>query len=53
VVSFLASDRAAIITGETISADGGVMTGYGEDLRPAIRKRMAEMKAAQEGKKKS
>jgi NAD(P)-dependent dehydrogenase (short-subunit alcohol dehydrogenase family) len=45
-VSFLASDRAAIITGETIAADGGVLTGYGEDLRPAIRKRMADMKAA-------
>jgi NAD(P)-dependent dehydrogenase (short-subunit alcohol dehydrogenase family) len=44
-VSFLASDRAAMITGQSIAVDGGVLTGYGEDLRPVIRKRMAESKA--------
>ena len=49
-VSFLASDRAATITGQSIAADGGLLTGYGEDLRPAIRKRMADMKAAHEAK---
>jgi hypothetical protein len=26
--------------------DGGVLTGYGEDLRPVIRKRMADAAAA-------
>lgn len=45
-VSFLASDRATIITGQSIAADGGFLTGYGEDLRPVIRKRMTEMHAA-------
>jgi NAD(P)-dependent dehydrogenase (short-subunit alcohol dehydrogenase family) len=45
-VSFLASDRAAVITGQSIAADGGLLAGYGEDLRPAIRKRMADMKTA-------
>jgi len=41
-VSFLASDRAQMITGQSLAVDGGVLTGYGEDLRPVIRKRMAE-----------
>jgi 3-oxoacyl-[acyl-carrier protein] reductase len=44
-VSFLASDRAAMITGQMLAVDGGELTGYGEDLRPVIRKRMQEMKA--------
>lgn len=44
-VSFLASDRAAMITGQMLAVDGGELTGYGEDLRPLIRKRMQEMKA--------
>jgi NAD(P)-dependent dehydrogenase (short-subunit alcohol dehydrogenase family) len=44
-VSFLASDRAAMITGQSIAVDGGTLTGYGEDLRPVIRKRMAEATA--------
>jgi len=44
-VSFLASDRAAMITGQSIAVDGGVLTGFGEDLRPVIRKRMADAKA--------
>jgi len=41
-VSFLASDRAQMITGQSLAVDGGTLTGYGEDLRPVIRKRMAE-----------
>jgi NAD(P)-dependent dehydrogenase (short-subunit alcohol dehydrogenase family) len=45
-VSFLASDRAAMITGQALAVDGGVLAGYGEDLRPLIRKRMADAKAA-------
>ena len=45
-VSFLASDRAAMITGQLLAVDGGLLTGYGEDLRPVVRKRMQEMKAA-------
>jgi NAD(P)-dependent dehydrogenase (short-subunit alcohol dehydrogenase family) len=44
-VSFLASDRAAMITGQSIAVDGGTLTGFGEDLRPVIRKRMAEATA--------
>lgn len=42
---YLASDRADMVTGQTIDVDGGTMTGYGEDLRPIIRERMAEMQA--------
>lgn len=45
-VSFLSSDRAAMITGQMLAVDGGLMTGFGEDLRPIVRKRMAEAKAA-------
>jgi NAD(P)-dependent dehydrogenase (short-subunit alcohol dehydrogenase family) len=41
-VSFLASDRAQMVTGQSLVVDGGVLTGYGEDLRPVIRKRMAD-----------
>lgn len=44
-VSFLASDRAAMITGQMLAVDGGILTGFGEDLRAVVRKRMAEMKA--------
>ncbi len=44
-VSFLVSDRAAMITGQMLAVDGGELTGYGEDLHPLIRKRMQEMKA--------
>jgi hypothetical protein len=31
-----------MITGQSLAVDGGVLTGYGEGLRPVIRKRMAE-----------
>jgi NAD(P)-dependent dehydrogenase (short-subunit alcohol dehydrogenase family) len=44
-VSFLASDRAAMITGQMLAVDGGLLTGFGEDLRPVIRKRMKSLKA--------
>ncbi len=44
-VSFVASDRAQMITGQSLVVDGGVLTGYGEDLRPVIRKRMADAAA--------
>ncbi len=50
-VSFLASDRAATITGQMIAVDGGLLTGFGEDLRAVVRKRMADLKVAQEAKK--
>jgi NAD(P)-dependent dehydrogenase (short-subunit alcohol dehydrogenase family) len=50
-VSFLASDRASMITGQMLAVDGGLLTGYGEDLRAVVRKRMAEKKAAHEAKK--
>jgi 3-oxoacyl-[acyl-carrier protein] reductase len=45
-VSFLASDRAAMITGQSLAVDGGVLTGFGEDLRTIVRKRMADVQAA-------
>ncbi len=44
-VSFLASDRAALITGQMLAVDGGLLTGFGEDLRPIVRKRMEEEQA--------
>lgn len=44
-VSFLASDRATMITGQMLAVDGGLLTGFGEDLRVLVRKRMAEQKA--------
>jgi len=44
-VSFLASDRAAMITGQHLAVDGGILTGFGEDLRPVVRQRMEALKA--------
>ncbi len=44
-VSFLASDRAGMITGQSLAVDGGTLTGFGEDLRPVIRQRMQGVKA--------
>ncbi len=44
-VSFLASDRAATITGQVLAVDGGLLTGFGEDLRAVVRARMEAMKA--------
>ena len=49
-MSFLASDRAAMITGQVIAVDGGLLTGFGEDLRAVVRKRMADLKAGHEGR---
>ena len=48
---FLASDRSDMITGQLLAVDGGLLTGFGEDLRPIVRKRMADAKAAAAGKK--
>ena len=50
-VIYFASHRADMVTGQLIDVDGGVMTGYGEDLRPMVRKRMADMQAAHAAKK--
>jgi NAD(P)-dependent dehydrogenase (short-subunit alcohol dehydrogenase family) len=47
---FLASDRSDMITGQTLAVDGGALTGFGEDLRPVIRQRMADMQAAHDAK---
>jgi NAD(P)-dependent dehydrogenase (short-subunit alcohol dehydrogenase family) len=44
-VSFLASDRAAMITGQMLGVDGGMLTGFGEDMRSVVRSRMADLKA--------
>jgi NAD(P)-dependent dehydrogenase (short-subunit alcohol dehydrogenase family) len=44
-VSFLTSDRAAMITGQMIAVDGGLLTGFGEDLRAVVRKRMEDLRA--------
>jgi NAD(P)-dependent dehydrogenase (short-subunit alcohol dehydrogenase family) len=44
-VIYFASDRADMVTGQLLDVDGGVMTGYGEDLRPIIRQRMEEQRA--------
>ena len=51
VVSFLASDRAAMITGQMLAVDGGLLTGFGEDMRSVVRQRMDDLKAAREAKK--
>jgi NAD(P)-dependent dehydrogenase (short-subunit alcohol dehydrogenase family) len=47
-VSFFASDQAAMVTGQVLAVDGGMLTGFGEDLRAVVRNRMAAMKG--EGK---
>jgi NAD(P)-dependent dehydrogenase (short-subunit alcohol dehydrogenase family) len=44
--SFLASDRAKMITGQMLAVDGGLLTGFGEDIRAVARKRMADAQAA-------
>ena len=44
-VSFLASDRASMITGQMLAVDGGLLTGFGEDLRAVVRQRMAAIHA--------
>ncbi len=44
-VSFLASDRAAMITGQMLAVDGGLLTGHGEDLRTTLRTRMEGLQA--------
>ena len=49
IESFLASDRAAMITGQSLAVDGGTLSGWGEDLRPVVRKRMADAKAGNHG----
>ena len=45
---FLASDKSDMITGQLLAVDGGVLTGFGEDLRPIVRKRMEEEKKKKE-----
>ena len=41
---FFASDRSNMVTGQLLAVDGGLMTGFGEDLRPIVRKRMEDAK---------
>ncbi len=43
-VSFFASDRADMITGQLVAVDGGLLTGFGEDLRAIVRQRMEAAK---------
>ena len=47
---FLASDKSDMITGQLLAVDGGLLTGFGEDLRPIVRQRMAAAKAGAEAK---
>lgn len=47
---YFASNAAAMVTGQSLIIDGGTMTGYGEDLRPIVRKRMEEEQAKAAGK---
>jgi NAD(P)-dependent dehydrogenase (short-subunit alcohol dehydrogenase family) len=42
---YFASDAADMVTGQAMEVDGGLMSGYGEDLRPVIRQRMEEMQS--------
>ena len=51
MVSGLAGDHADMVTGQMLDVNGGLMTGYGEDLRAIVRKRMVDMKAVHEDKK--
>jgi NAD(P)-dependent dehydrogenase (short-subunit alcohol dehydrogenase family) len=48
-VIYFASDRANMVTGQVLDVDGGSMTGYGEDMRPVIRQRMADEQAKARG----
>jgi NAD(P)-dependent dehydrogenase (short-subunit alcohol dehydrogenase family) len=41
---FLASNKSDMITGQLVAVDGGLLSGFGEDLRPIVRKRMEEEK---------
>ena len=47
---YFASDRADMVTGQLLDVDGGIMTGYGEDLRSVVRQRMEEEQAKAGGK---
>jgi NAD(P)-dependent dehydrogenase (short-subunit alcohol dehydrogenase family) len=49
-VIYFASDRADMVTGQLLDVDGGIMTGYGEDLRSIVRERMKEMRAKADSK---
>lgn len=40
---FFASARSDIITGQVMAVDGGLLTGFGEDLRAVLRERMRVM----------
>ena len=47
VVSFLASSRADMITGQALAVDGGLLSGFGEDLRSVVRKRIDEARPSE------
>jgi NAD(P)-dependent dehydrogenase (short-subunit alcohol dehydrogenase family) len=46
VACFLASERADLITGQLLAVDGGALSGYGEDLRPMLRRRIENVRRA-------
>jgi hypothetical protein len=51
VVSSLAGDYADMVTDQLLDVNGGLMTGYEEDLRAIRRQTMIEMKTVHEDKK--
>lgn len=46
VACFLASERADLITGQLLAVDGGALSGYGEDLRAMLRRRIEDVRRA-------
>ena len=45
MISFLASDRAALVTNQELQVEGGITAGWGEDIRAITHKRIEEAAA--------
>jgi len=48
-VGFLAGDNAEMITGQFLTVDGGLLTGFGEDLRAVVKQGTERAKATAHG----